>query len=109
MHCGFSWRTPSRRTALAYAGRLALLACLLALAFGAAARPASAYVCGRAPVVGSRTLQGHVVSQKDCDRPVERTKRGNADPMSFVFFMGIVVAFMFVPFALGRREELPPE
>jgi hypothetical protein len=29
--------------------------------------------------------------------------------MSFVFFMGIVVAFMFVPFALGRREELPPE
>jgi hypothetical protein len=108
MHCGSSWRTPSRRTVLAYAGRLALLACLLALAFGLVARPASAYVCGRSPAA-ARTLQGHVGGQKDCDRPVARPKRGNADPMSFVFFIGIIVAFVLVPAALGRREELPPQ
>jgi hypothetical protein len=108
MHCGSSWRTPSRRTVLAYAGRLALLACLLALAFGVAARPASAYVCGRAPVE-TRALQGHVGSQKDCDRSATRMKRGNADPMSFVFFMGLIVGFVLVPIALGRREELSRE
>jgi hypothetical protein len=108
MYCGFSWRTPSRRTVLAYAGRLALLACLLALAFGTVARPASAYVCGRSPTA-VRTLQSHVGSQKDCDRPATRPKRGNADPMSFMFFIGIVVAFVLVPVAIGRREELSPE
>ena len=29
--------------------------------------------------------------------------------MSFVFFMGLIVAFVLVPIALGRREQLPPE
>jgi hypothetical protein len=108
MHCGSSWRTPSRRTVLAYAGRLALLACLIALVLGTVARPASAYVCGRAPVQ-TRALQGHVGTLKDCDRPAARPKRGNADPMSFVFFMGLIVAFVLVPIALGRREELARE
>ena len=108
MHCGSSWRTPSRRTALAFAGRLALLGCLIVLAFGTAARPAEAYVCGRAPA-DTRTLQGHVGDLKDCDRPSTRPKRGNADPMSFVFFIGIMVAFVLVPITLGRREELPPQ
>ena len=37
------------------------------------------------------------------------TRRGNADPMSFVFFMGVVIAFVAVPFALSRREELSRE
>src|SRR6187397_947569 len=98
MHCGSSWRTPSRRTALAFAGRLALLGCLIVFAFGTAARPAE-----------TRTLQGHVGDLKDCDRPSTRPKRGNADPMSFVFFIGIMVAFVLVPITLGRREELPPQ
>jgi hypothetical protein len=84
------------------------LACLIALGFGAAAKPASAYVCGRAPIA-TRTLQGHVGTLKDCDRPAARPKRGNADPMSFVFFIGIMVAFVLVPITLGRREELPPQ
>ena len=30
-------------------------------------------------------------------------KRGNADPMSFMFFIGIVSAVVFLPAALGRR------
>jgi hypothetical protein len=29
--------------------------------------------------------------------------------MSFVFFMGVVVAIVLIPVAFGRREELPPE
>jgi len=107
MHCGSSWRTPSRRTVLAYAGRLALFACLLALVLGPAVRPASAYVCGGSSQ--GRALQGSGGSVKDCDRPAARAKRGNADVMSFVFFMGLIVAFVLVPIALGRREELPPE
>jgi hypothetical protein len=107
MHCGSSWRTPSRRTVLAYAGRLALLACLLALVLGPAVTPASAYVCGGSPQ--GRALQGHGGSVKDCDRPAAGPKRGNADAMSFVFFMGLIVAFVLVPIALGRREQLPPE
>ena len=107
MHCGSSWRTPSRRTVLAYAGRLALFACLLALVLGPAVRPASAYVCGGSPQGLAR--QGHGGSVKDCERPARRAKRGNADAMSFVFFMGLIVAFVLVPIALGRREQLPPE
>ena len=108
MHCGFSWRTPSRRTVSAYTGRLALFACLLALVLGPAVQPASAYVCGR-PSKETRSLSAHVGAQKDCDRPAGRVKRGNADPMSFMFFIGILVAVVLVPVALGRREDLPPE
>ena len=107
MHCGSSWRTPSRRTVLAYAGRLALLACLLALVLGPSVRPASAYVCGGSPQ--GQALQRQIGSVKDCDRPAGRPQRGNADAMSFVFFMGLIVAFVLVPIALGRREQLPPE
>jgi hypothetical protein len=29
--------------------------------------------------------------------------------MSFMFFIGIVIAVVLVPAALGRREEPPPE
>ena len=93
---------------MAYAGRLALLACLLALMLGPAVQPAGAYVCGRAPQQ-TRALQGHVGTLKDCDRPASRLKRGNADPMSFVFFIGIMAAVVLVPITLGRREELPPQ
>jgi hypothetical protein len=104
MHCGF-WRTPPRRPA--FAGRLVVLVCLLVL-FGGAVAPAGAYVCS--PPSTTRALTAHVTVQKDCDRPpAARPKRGDADPMSFVFFLGIVVVVVLFPVALGRREELPPE
>ena len=93
---------------MAYTGRLVVFACLLVLVFGPAAQPASAYVCGR-PSKATRSLSAHLGTQKDCDRPAGRVKRGNADPMSFVFFIGILVAVVLVPVALGRREDLPPE
>jgi hypothetical protein len=115
MNCGFSWRPP-RRTA--FAGRLVLLACLLALAFGLSAGPASAYPC-KSPqpppaASGERTLTGHVDAQEDDCEPDSEARapafrRRNADPMSFVFFIGILVAVVLVPVAFGRREELPPE
>jgi hypothetical protein len=106
MHCGFSWRTPPRRPA--FAGRLVVLACLLVVMFGGWATPARAYVC--APSSATRTLTAHVAAQKGCARPSKaRPKRGDADPMSFVFFLGIVVVVVLFPVALGRRGELPPE
>jgi hypothetical protein len=114
MYCGFSWRPP-RRTA--FAGRLVSLACILALAFGISAGPASAYPCKpreQTPVVsGTRTLASLAQSQEmDCDpKPAPRRplKRREADPMSFAFFIGILVAVVLVPVALGKREEYPPQ
>jgi len=51
-----------------------------------------------------------MAQKKDCDsEPARTTRRGNADPMSFVFYMGILVAFVAVPLALSRREELSRE
>jgi hypothetical protein len=105
MHCGFSRRTPPRGSA--FGRRLALFVCLLVLCLGQAVAPASAYVC--APPSKTRTLAGLGAAQKDCERPTARPKRGNADAMSFVFFMGILIAVVLVPVALGRREELPHE
>jgi hypothetical protein len=105
MHCGSSWRPP-RRTA--FAGRLGLLFCVLVLALGVWAGPASAYTCGAAS--SARTLTVHVSKRKDCEpAPARPTRRRNADPMSFVFFMGVLFAFVLVPIGLGPREEIPPE
>ena len=112
MYCGFFWRPP-RRTA--FAGRLVSFACIFILAFGISAGPASAYPCkppDQPPVAtGVRTLANVQTQQKDCEPepPARPVKRGNADPMSFVFFMGILLAVVFVPVALGRREHLSPE
>ena len=112
MYCGFSWRPPRRP---AVAGRLVSFACVLVLAFGISAGPASAYPCKppdpSSAASGVRTLGGHVeTQQRDCDaEPSRPARRGNADPMSFMFFIGIVVAVVFVPAALGRREDLPHE
>ena len=104
MHCGSSWRPP-RRTA--FAGRLGLLFCVLALAFGVWADPARAYTCDATS--SARTLAGHS-ERKDCEpEPARTTRRRNADPMSFVFFMGVLIAFVLVPIGSGRPEEIPPE
>jgi hypothetical protein len=106
MHCGSS-RRPPRRTALA--GRLALLCALLVLAFGSSAGPATAYSCG-ATSQSVRTLAGHRAEKKDCEQePASPAKRANADAMSFVFFIGILIGVVLVPAALGHREEPPPE
>jgi hypothetical protein len=113
MYCGSSWRPP-RRTA--FAGRLVSLACMFVLAFGISAGPASAYPCKSdktAVASGMRTLASHgEAEQLDCDpKPTPRRafKRRDADPMSFAFFIGILVAVVLVPVALGKREELPPQ
>jgi hypothetical protein len=103
MFCG-PWRTPPRRPV--FAGRLAVLLCVLAVLFAGSASPARAYVC--AP---SKSHAPRVAAQKDCDRqqpPVWR-KHGEADAMSFVFFIGVVFAVMLIPIAFRRRKELPPE
>jgi hypothetical protein len=112
MYCGFSWRPPRRP---AVAGRLVSFACALTVAFGIASGPASAYPCKPSdpPSVasGARTFVGRVqTQQKDCDpEPSRPARRGNADPMSFMFFIGIVVAVVLAPASLGRREEPRPE
>jgi hypothetical protein len=103
MFCGF-WRTPPRRSA--FAGRLAVLLCVLVVLFAGRAVPAQAYVC--AP---SKSRAPRIAAQKACERPRAPVwrKHGDADAMSFVFFIGVVFAIVFVPIAFGRREELPPE
>jgi hypothetical protein len=107
MYCGFFWRPP-RRTAIA--GRLVLLCALIVLAFGVSAGPASAYSCGATSPGPSRTLAGHVAAKKNCEEePARPAKRGNADPMSFMFFIGIMIAVVVVPVALNKRGLGPPE
>ncbi len=120
MLCGITGRTPPRRPAL-IAGRLLSLALLLVLALAVSAGPASAGPCAPtsapattprvAPVTGTRTLAARVPKDgpKECEPSRAFKKRGNADPISFAFFIGIIVAVLLVPVALGRREDLPPE
>ena len=77
-------------------------------------RPAAAYPC-KPPdphPVASDTLAGLVeIQRKDCEpEPASSpAKRGNADPMSFMFFIGIVSAVVFLPAALGPRQDLSPQ
>jgi hypothetical protein len=88
-------------------GRLTGLVCLVLLALALSAGPAGAYSCG---VAGSvRTLSAHVTKadEKDCTAPPRR--RRNADPISFAFFVGIIVAVLLVPIAVRKREDLPPQ
>jgi hypothetical protein len=81
---------------------LFLLVCL----FAGSAKPARAYVC--APSSGHVP---RVAAQKACERPRAPVwrKQGDADAMSFVFFIGAVTAVLLIPVAFRRREELPPE
>jgi hypothetical protein len=103
MFCG-SWRASPRRPA--FAGRLVPLACVLMCLFAGSAAPAGAYVCAPSSAQAPR-----VAAQKACARsraPVWR-KKGDADALSFVFFIGAVVAVLLIPVAFRRREELSPE
>jgi hypothetical protein len=98
------WRTPPGPSA--FARRPVALLFLLVCLFAGSAKPARAYVC--APSSGHVP---RVAAQKACERqraPVWR-KQGDADAMSFVFFIGAVTAVLLIPVAFRRREELPPE
>jgi hypothetical protein len=106
MLCGSTGRTPPSRAVCAR--RIVVLVCVLALWLGPSAGPAAAYPCGP-PSDATRTLAGHV-SERDCEpAPPRQLKRRTADPMSFVFFIGIMLAVVLVPVALGRQDELSRE
>jgi hypothetical protein len=85
---------------------LAVLLCLLVGLFAGLATSARAYVCAPSSAHAPR-----VAGQTACDRPQAPVwrKHGDADAMSFVFFIGTVCAVLVIPVAFGRREELPPE
>jgi hypothetical protein len=106
MHCGTPGRTPPRRPA--FAGRLIRLVLPLLLALAVWAGPASAYRC--APTA-TRALAGHTANagEKQCQPSEPFKRRGNADPLSFAFFIGIMMAVLLVPVAVWRREDMPPE
>ena len=99
MTCGTPGRTPPRRSA--FAVRLILLVLPLLLAFTVWAAPASAYRCGPDATGVSGT--------KQCQAAQPSKKRGDADPMSFMFFIGIIAAVLLVPITVRRREEASPE
>lgn len=105
MNCGTPGRTPPRRSA--FAGRLILLVLPLLLAFTVWAAPASAYRCEAA--VPTLAGQAAKAGKNECDASEPSKKRGNADPISFVFFIGIIVAVLVVPVTTWRREGPPPE
>ena len=97
MFCGF-WRASAR---------LAVLLSVLVFLFAGSAGPARAYACEP----GSSHAPGGA-AQMNCGK--QRTapawrKKGDADAMSFVFFIGAVCAVLLIPVAFGRRDELPPE
>ena len=89
--------------------RLAILFSALALVAGISSGPAAAYTCGGS-AAPTRTLSAHATGNdvRDCARPV-RPKAREADPISFAFFLGIIVAVLLVPVALYKREEAGPE
>ena len=106
MHCGTPGRTPPRRPA--FVGRLILLVLPLLLSFAFWAGPASAYRCAPA---ATGTPSGHAANagEQQCQPTGAFKRRGNADPLSFAFFMGIMLAVLVVPVAVWRREDLSPE
>jgi hypothetical protein len=97
-------RQPPRPLA---AGRLVSVPCLLLLALALSAGPANAYRCGSTG--SARTPSAHVtkVDETDCTPP--RLVDRKADPISFAFFVGIIVAVLLVPVALNKRRAFPSE
>lgn len=106
MHCGTPGRTPPRRPA--FVGRLILLVLSLLLALTFWAGPASAYRC--APTAtGTSAEHAANAGEQQCEPTEPFKRRGNADPLSFAFFIGIIGAIVIVPVAVWRREELLTE
>ena len=105
MHCGTPGRTPPRRPA--FVGRLVRLVLLLLVTLTISVGPASSYPCGTPS--GTRTVSGNTAKETQCGPSGSFKRRGNADPLSFAFFIGIIAAVVLVPVTLGRRQDLPPE
>jgi hypothetical protein len=103
MNCGSPVRPPPRRPVVA-AGRLASIVCLLLLATALWAGPAGASYASEGD-----TRSGHVTGTGAESCVPRRRAHRNADPMSFVFFIGIVIAVVLFPVALNKREETPPQ
>ena len=107
MNCGSPVRPPPRRPVVA-AGRLASIVCFLLLATAFWAGPAGAsYACEGTG--SARTLSVHVTRAGDESCALRRGVHRNADAMSFVFFIGILIAVILVPIAMNKREEPPRE
>ena len=87
--------------------RLACFLCLLTFFVAATAGPAGAYSCSSG---SGRTLSAH---SNEADRECSRLRKGplerKADPISFAFFVGLIVVVLLVPVVLGKREDLPPQ
>jgi hypothetical protein len=104
MNCGSPARPPPRRPAAT--GRLAGFACLFLLAAAFWVGPAGAVAtCGAGGSPG--TLSGHATGAGEDCAPSRRKR--TADPMSFLFFIGMMIAVVVVPVALNKRLERPLE
>jgi hypothetical protein len=104
MNCGPSVRQPPRR--LAAAGRIASVLCLFLLALALSSGPAGAYPCDGS-AGPARTLSAHIGTEvKECTPAPKRAPlHRKADPISFAFFIGLIVAVLLVPVArLSKRE-----
>ena len=87
--------------------RLAFFFCLLTLVVAVTAGPAGAYSCSPG---STRTLSAHSnEADRECSRPRKKPLVRKADPISFAFFIGLIVVVLFVPVFLGKREDLPPQ
>ena len=105
MNCGSPARPPPRRPAAT--GRLAGFACLFLLAAALWVGPAGAVAtCGAGGSAGTRSGHGTGAGDENC--APSRAKR-TADPMSFLFFIGMMIAVVVVPVALNKRLERPLE
>src|SRR2546430_10832042 len=106
MNCGPSVRQPPRR--LVAAGRIASVLCLCLLALALSSGPASAYPCGGS-AAPARTLSAHMSGGTDVKECTPAPKRApmhrKADPISFAFFIGLIVAVLLVPAAALRKRE----
>jgi hypothetical protein len=105
MNCSSPVRPPLRRPAAT--GRLVSIVCLLLVAAAVWAGPAGASYACEDNVALAPSVQETAAGGESC-APRRRAHR-NADPMSFVFFIGILIAVVLVPVALNKREETPPE
>src|ERR1700694_1812381 len=102
MNCGPPVRQPPRR--LSAAGRIASVLCLVLPARARSSGPAIAYPCGGSTPSSARTLSAHMsgAQDKECAAP-QRPLRPKADPISFAFFVGLIIAVLLVPAAALRE------
>ena len=106
MNCGNPGRLPPRRPA--FAGRLLRLSCIAALGAALLAGPVGAYPCAPPGAQATAGMAQPRRAAKACERARPAPpRRGNADPVSFVFYLGLTLAVLIVPVAFWRREPAP--